>query len=309
MNRQAVPTEDVASVPISMVAHWQFCPRRAWLESVGERAQYSAQMAEGTESHRRVDIPTTKDAATVRAMDVRHDGLGIHGRIDRVEMIDEDKVRLVEHKASPVKRQAQVSDANRIQLALQTMALEDQGLTVTDTEVFFSTHHRRVPVEIDSALRVEAMSAVSATRDVIFASTAPVPRVDDPKCMRCSHASICLPEERQEAEVHRRIWTPDPAAEVVHLTTPGSRASLSSRRIVVAKGDNTIASLPVERVAAIVVHGNVDLSGALLREFMWRDCPLSGVPDTVEWSGGRAAHLRRTEAHAISSSQIPLVDE
>lgn len=306
MTANEVPAEEATSVPIGMVAHWQFCPRRAWLESVGERAQHSGQMAEGTASHQRVDEPTTRAAATVRAMDVRHAQLGFRGRIDRVEMVSDSSVRLVEHKATPVKRQARVSDANRIQLALQTMALEDQGLRVADAEVFFSTHHRRVPVEIDQSLRTEAAAAVSATREVMFADVAPEPLVDDPKCMRCSHAAVCLPEERQEAEVQRRIWTPDPAADVVHLTMPGCRASLSSRRVVVTKGEEKLASLPIERVSAIVVHGNVDLSGALLRELMWRDLPVvwcTGYGRVVGWTrsasapNGGARHQQFADSH------------
>lgn len=305
-DQDSAPAEDFTSVPIGMVAHWQFCPRRAWLESVGERAEYSGQMAEGVAAHERVDEPTTKAAAVIRAMDVRHEALGFHGRIDRVEMLSHDTVRLIEHKATPVKRQAQVSDANRIQLALQSMALEDQGLTVADAEVFFSTHHRRVPVEIDRETRAEAAAAVEATRQVMFAGSAPEPLVDDPRCMRCSHAAVCLPEERQEAEIQRRIWTPDPAADVLHLTTPGSRASLSSRRVVVSKGDEKLASIPVERVAAVVVHGNVDLSGALLREMMWRDLPVvwcTGYGRVVGWSrsasapNGGARHQQFADSH------------
>lgn len=79
-DQDSAPAEDFTSVPIGMVAHWQFCPRRAWLESVGERAEYSGQMAEGVAAHERVDEPTTKAAAVIRAMDVRHEALGFHDR-------------------------------------------------------------------------------------------------------------------------------------------------------------------------------------------------------------------------------------
>ncbi|MDO5645263.1 MAG: CRISPR-associated endonuclease Cas1 [Dermabacter sp.] len=294
------------SVPIGMVAHWQFCPRRAWLEGAGERAEYSGQMADGTAAHRRVDEATTRDAATVRAVDVRHRALGFHGRIDRVEMVSDTVVRLIEHKATPVKREPRASDTNRLQLTLQAMALEDQGFTVASTELYFSTHHRRVPIEIDEVATANAIGAVEATRAVLSSATAPEPLIDDPKCMRCSHSAVCLPEERQEQEVRRRIMPPDPAGDVLHLTTPGSRAQLASGRVTVVKGDEKLASIPMERVLAVVVHGNVDVSGALLRELMWRDLPIvwcTGYGRVVGWSrtasapNGSARHRQFAQSH------------
>ena len=41
-------------IPISLVANYMFCPRRAWLEAVGEKVE-SAQIAQGTYDHRKVD--------------------------------------------------------------------------------------------------------------------------------------------------------------------------------------------------------------------------------------------------------------
>ncbi|MBE0975016.1 CRISPR-associated endonuclease Cas1, partial [Escherichia coli] len=46
---------------------------------------------------------------------------------------------------------------------------------------------------------------------------------------------------------------------------------------------------PLERVSAVVVHGNVDLSGALLRELMWRGLPCvwcTGAGRVVGWTNG-----------------------
>ncbi|TFH98466.1 CRISPR-associated endonuclease Cas4/Cas1 [Micrococcus lylae] len=281
------PYED--SVPISLVAHWSFCPRRAWLEAMGEKAPQVAQMAEGTAAHRRVDTPSAGEGDTVRAVDVRERTLGFHGRIDRAERLPSGALRVIEHKATPVKRSPTVSEANRLQLTLQTMALEAMGHEVAGAQVYFTHHHRNVPVDLDDADRSAAVAAVEATRKVVSSTRAPAPLSDDPKCMRCSHSSVCLPEERQEAAVVRRIVPPDPTGEVVHLTAPGSRASLSRGRLTVVQGDEKLASVPLERMTAVVVHGNVDLSGALLREMMWRGLPgvwCTGTGRVVGWTNG-----------------------
>lgn len=286
MNR--VPSGD--SIPISLVAHWSFCPRRAWLESVGEVPPPTAQMAAGMAAHKRVDTPTSRDDVdTVRGLNVRNAQLGYHGRIDRAERLGDNSLNLIEHKSTPVKLKPEVSEANRLQLTLQTMALESQGFSVPSAGIYFSNHHGTVFVDIDDVERNAAVHAVEQTRSVVNAVRAPLPLVDDPKCMRCSHAAVCLPEERQEQEVQRRIKVPDPHADVLHLTTPGSRASVRSGRLVVVKGEEKLASIPLERIAAVVVHGNVDLSGALIREMMWRGHPIvwsTGAGRVVGWASG-----------------------
>lgn len=276
-------------LPISLVAHTVFCPRRAWLEAIGEQPPRTAQMAVGTEAHRRVDTPTSRDdVRTVRGIAIRHGSLGYHGRIDRAERVGDNALRVIEHKATPLKRRPEVSDANRVQLALQAMALQDQGFDVVDTGVYFPQHHTTVFVDVDE-VREEAVEWVEKTRRIVSAKLAPPPLQGDPKCDRCSHASICLPEERQESDVRRKILAPDPHAEVLHLTTPGSRAMVSAGRLRVVKSEENLASIPLERVAAVVVHGNVDLSGGLTRELLWRGLPIvwcSGRGRVVGWASG-----------------------
>jgi len=63
--------------------------------------------------------------------------------------------------------------------------------------------------------------------------------------------------------VPRRIVVVDLDTQVLHLSTPGSRASTRRGRIEVAKQGEVLASVPLERVQALVVPGNVDVSGAL----------------------------------------------
>ena len=59
-----------------------FCPRRAWLEAVGERVD-SAQMSQGTYDHRKVDcIAGADDSDDYRAVNVRHEVWGVAGRLD-----------------------------------------------------------------------------------------------------------------------------------------------------------------------------------------------------------------------------------
>ena len=161
-------------------------------------------------------------------------------------------------------------------------------------------------VELDDGVFEAARIFVDRTHDIASASTAPAPLVDDARCSRCSHISVCLPDERAEGEVQRRIHVADPDAQTVHLTTQGSRASVSKGRMVVKARGEEIASLPLERVQGLVVHGNCDLSGALIRQMLWRDLTIvwcSSVGRVVGWSrpAASANGLPRVRQHVASA--------
>src|SRR5690554_1289234 len=100
-------------LPISLVSHTQFCPRRAWLEAAGERTD-TYQMAVGTAAHTRVDDPSTSRGQQLRSIDVGHDDWNISGRIDAIYDTDSGLV-IREFKSTPVSRSPTVTDAMRLQ--------------------------------------------------------------------------------------------------------------------------------------------------------------------------------------------------
>lgn len=261
--------EKRTELPISLVVHTVFCERRAWLEAVGERVD-SAQIEAGLVAHARVDSPRVTTIEST-SMDIEHPDLGIVGKCDAVRHLP-GRVSIVEYKATPTRRVPEVTASNIVQLALQRLCLESGGVVVESQEVYFTNHRRSVSVELKEADFDEARKWVDTTREIVDRRTAPPPLVDDPRCRFCSHVSVCLPDEhhRQELDHVRRVAVSNPGGEVLHLTTPGSRASLKSGRVVIQKAREEITSLPVERVVGLVVHGNVDVSSALIREMLWR---------------------------------------
>ena len=64
-------------IPISLVANYMFCPRRAWLEAVGEKVD-SDQIMRGTYDHRKVDrTGGAPDADSFQAVNIRHEEWGV----------------------------------------------------------------------------------------------------------------------------------------------------------------------------------------------------------------------------------------
>ena len=133
-------------IPISLVLQWVYCPRRAWLEAAGERTD-TYQMQVGYNSHRSVDDRKTERKGEIRALEVSSEELGLSGKLDSVVEV-EDGLEIIEYKSTPVKSRPEVTDAMRIQLALQKTCLEESGRRVSGTAVFFTSHHRRIVVEL-----------------------------------------------------------------------------------------------------------------------------------------------------------------
>ncbi|MCA1229827.1 CRISPR-associated endonuclease Cas1 [Saccharopolyspora sp. 6M] len=266
-------------IPISLAAHHSFCPRRAWLEAVGERTD-THQVAVGQDEHAATDDVAGTRPQHVRGIEVGHDQLGIIGRCDTVEFDDAGAATVLEYKATPLRRRPEVTEPMRMQLALQVLALQQQSITVVGQAVFFTHHQQRVPVALTAADFDTAQELVNATRNTVEARTAPAPLEDDPRCARCSHISVCLPDERVLEPVHRRIVVADPDTQVLHLSTPGMLARLRSGRIILQHHGEKVGAVPLERVQAVVVHGNVDLSGGLIRELLWRSLPIAWCSST-----------------------------
>lgn len=260
-------------IPISLVAHTVFCPRRAWLESVGETVP-SVAIEHGVAAHGRVDSRADDRVGFRRSVDVWEPTLNLTGRCD-VVTDRSGLLHVVEYKSSPLRRRPEVTQAQRVQLALQGLCLESMGHAVGTYAVYFTNHHKEVPVMVDEVLRNEARGYVERTRAVVEDQTAPEPLIDDPRCGRCSHSSVCLPEERREQQVRRVIKVADPDGQMLHVATPGARASLSGGKVVVKRRDEKLASVPIELVLGLVVHGNVDVSSALVRELLWRGVPIT----------------------------------
>ncbi|VEG27157.1 CRISPR-associated endonuclease Cas1 [Actinomyces howellii] len=295
----------VDPIPISLVIHSVYCPRRAWLESVGENTD-TMQMQAGRDAHRRADRREDSRPSEHRAVDVRSEELGLSGRCDVVEGVTGGPVTVVEYKATPVRRRPEVTRANRLQLALQVLCLKEMGFEIDGTEVYFTGHRRRVEVALTDADYLEARNAVEHTRHIVAQNRAPAPLENSRQCEWCSHASVCLPDERRYEAVRRRVVVQDPDSQIVHAATAGSRASLRAGRLEVTKSGEELLSVPIERVLGLVVHGNVDVSSALIRELCWRNrtlvwCSWSGR--VVGWANGADSPngLQRVQQHVASA--------
>ncbi len=281
-------------LPISLVAHAVFCERRAWLEAAGERVG-SIAIEQGTADHVAVDNRSDERHETRKSVNLRHDELMIVGRCDVVK-VRGDHVEIIEYKSAPLRRKPEVTEAQRVQLALHRLCLEYDGYEVAGQSVYFTTHKKTVPVLFSDSSYAEARSWVRKTWQIVEAAAAPEPLLDDPRCGACSHVSVCLPDEFRGRHA-RRISVRDPNGEVLHVTHPGARVSMKTGRVIVSALGETLGSVPVERVEALVLHGNVDASSAVIRELLYRGRQVLWTSWTGRVMGfARSTHLPNGQA-------------
>ena len=306
------PTRELERDPltIGLITHYLFCPRRAWLEAEGEKTD-TEQMAFGIAEHLTTDDAHRGRTGIDRGVEVINEALDYVGKCDTIERFQDGTVGVIEYKTTPVRHQAEATEPMKVQVALQVMALESMGKEVSSAEIYFTEHQAHVPVKMDESLRRLAELAVVSTRECLSSPVAPEPLEDDPRCSRCSHISVCLPDERKLAPITRRIVVADPDTQVVHLSTPGSRACIRQGRILVVKGSENLASFPIEKVQTVVVHGNVDLSGGLIRELLWRGLPVlwcSSNGRLVGYASSAASPNGSPRVHQCAASEHGRLD-
>lgn len=304
---------DADSLPISLVLHTAFCRRRTWLEVNGEKSGAS-QLAHGTAAHKKVDAPDSSRPSRRVSRNIQSTQLGVHGRCDALQQ-DGEVFRLVEHKSTPVRRTPTVTPAQRAQLALQSLCLAEEGIKVRECAVYFTDHKKTVDIEIDQEELSRAKDLVTQTRAIIESPVAPAPTDDESRCRFCSHVAVCLPDELRGSGMEKRVFASDPDAHVLHLTTQGTWASLKSGRIVIREPSGDEKTLPIERVFSLVLHGNVDVSSAVIRELSWRDCVIiwcSSSGRVYSWSRPASSPNggARARQHVLSESgYLPLARE
>ncbi len=259
-------------IPISLVVQCCYCPRRAWLEAQGEQTD-TFQMQAGTTSHERIDASVSFSETEASSIEIKSEQLGIVGKTDVVRRAGGGLV-LREYKATPVRKKPEVIEGTRVQLALQALCMQEMGEKVAGTEVYFTNHNLTVPVPLSDADFETARHFVIETRDIVQSMSSPEALEDDPRCNFCSHVDVCLPDERYLRPVQKSVRAPIRDAKVIHLEIQGTYAHTKQGRMIIEYKGDSIGSIPLETVQAVQLHGNINLSGGLIKELLYRNIPI-----------------------------------
>jgi CRISPR-associated exonuclease Cas4 len=180
-------------VPLSALEHYDYCPRQAGLILLEDGYADDAATVRGTLLHQHVHEPgeEMRDGVRIlRALPVWHDGLGLTGVCDVVEIHGGGTVIPVEHKSGDYHPGGPAD----VQLAGQAICLEAMFRTRIPVGVIFaSADRRRHQVRVGPELRERVAAAAERVREILGQETLPA-ALSDRRCRRCSMHHACMPK-------------------------------------------------------------------------------------------------------------------
>lgn len=281
-------TAEMPLVPVRMVNEYVYCPRLAWLEWVDGAWAESGDTAQGRRVHARVDAggPPLADAEAVaggtemktRAVMLSSERLGLICKIDLIETED-GSVTPVDYKKGKRPHVPEGAyEPERVQVCAQGLVLEDNGYRTEEGALWFAESRERVRVVFDEALRARTLRAIHELRLAAASAKPPPPLENSPKCVRCSLAGICLPDEvnyfKGAQAAPRPLAPADDPALPLYVQTPGARLRKDGDTVVI-EADDTKTQAPLIEISELAVFGPVSVSTPLLHELMRREIPVT----------------------------------
>ena len=147
-------------------------------------------------------------------------------------------------------------DTDKMQLGLQALILRDNGYTCNEGVIYYRATKQRVRLPITPELESWILQNIA---DAKWVCTGPIPAplVHSPKCVRCSLAPVCLPDETRML-----AQTESVAAEVTRLHP--SRTAPSGENFSAPSASSCKTALIPSRVASSGLNEYTERSQGLL---------------------------------------------
>lgn len=316
-------------IPARMANEYVYCPRLAYLEWVQGEWDDNADTVEGRYVHRRVDVESPADlpageaieedrSLTARSIMLSSDALGAIARVDLLE-VEGRRVTPVDYKRGAIPdTDARAWDPERVQLCVQGLILRDNGYECDGGVLYFVESKTRVEVSFDAQLEALAHSALAGLRAMAATGRPPPPLISSPKCVRCSLAGICLPDEVNRlshpelAEEPRRLVPGRDEALPLYVQEQGASIGKKDDRLVVSLKGEAVREVRLLDVSHVVVFGRVQVTTQAVQELCEREIPITYLSQGA-WFYGMTAGLAhknvelRIAQHRCAESELALL--
>lgn len=195
-------------------------------------------------------------------------------------------------------------DADKMQLGLQILILRDNGYTCEEGVIYYRATKQRVKLVMTPEVESWILRQITAARKLAVSPVIPPPLVNSPKCVRCSLAPVCLPDEtrlltlsspaaivtdgagegrlvsadknlRTPAMAPRRLIAARDDERALYLNTQGCRVGLKSERLIIKDGDSVIDEIRLNDVTHVSLFGNIQLSTQAIQELCQQEIPVA----------------------------------
>ena len=294
-------------LPARMVNEFAYCPRLFFYEFVEGVFRESADTVEGSAQHQRVDrkadaLPRPEDLPETvhsRSVTLSSERLRVIAKLDLIEGSG-GTVTPVDYKHG---RPREGSDglelwpSDRAQLAVQGIVLRENGYTCNEGVVYYRKTGQRVRVAFDDALIASTEELIERAWRTAAAGEIPLPLEDSPKCLGCSLAGICLPDETLRAAavaesepvqfgLFGEIPRKSPKREVrpivsarsemrpLYLNSPGLRVGKSGGVLQVKENDKVVQEARIGETCQVNLFGNVQISTQAVQALCESEVPI-----------------------------------
>jgi CRISPR-associated protein Cas1 len=242
-----------------------------------------------------------------RSVQMGSERLGIVAKMDLVESkADKDdllsalEVCPVDYKAGAPKEGEEANelwDTDKMQLGLQALILRDNGYACNEGVIYYRATKQRVRLPITLELENWILLNIADAKRVI-AGPIPAPLVHSPKCVRCSLAPVCLPDEtrmlsktttkievgveaknsespQSTGEAPRRLIAARDDTRPLYLNTPGYRVGCKDEVLTIKDKDKLIDEVRMRDVSHVALFGNVQISTQAIQSLCEQEVPVT----------------------------------
>ncbi|MGA7416312.1 MAG: CRISPR-associated endonuclease Cas1, partial [Bryobacteraceae bacterium] len=301
-------------LPARMVNELVYCPRLFFYEWVEGVFRESADTVEGKAQHKRVDRETKgmpeaeqlgEGELQTRSVTLSSERLRVIAKMDLIE-IQDGAVTPVDYKHGKPREKdnrLELWPTDRVQLTVQGLILRENGYRCDEGVIFYASTKQRVRVAFGEAEIAEAENAIRDAWQTGRAGVLPPPLVDSPKCVGCSLAPICLPDEMNRLETERdeppsdqlllftaeegeapkksaaretrRLMTPRDDLRPVYLNTQGLRVGKSGAVLQVKEKDAVVQEIRLNEICQLNLMGNIQVSTQAVQVLCEAEIPVS----------------------------------
>lgn len=259
-----------------------------------------------------------------RSVQMGSDRMGVVAKMDLVEtraagddLFTALEVCPVDYKAGAPREGEDANelwDTDKMQLGLQVLILRDNGYLCNEGVIYYRATKQRVRLVVTEELESWILQNIAEARRVA-AGPMPPPLNQSPKCVRCSLAPVCLPDETRmlgparvkvEARIEvepagqpplrppRRLMAARDDTRPLYLNTPGCRVGCKDEVLVVKDKEAVLDEVRMRDVSHVALFGNIQISTQAIQAL----CELE-VPVTYFSMGGWFYGI--TRGHALKN--------
>jgi len=305
-------------IPARMLNEFVYCQRLFYYEYVEGIFVESADTLRGAAIHQKVDsgsgaLPDAKvdgkaekpaEPEVIHSCSVQlsSERLGVIAKMDLVEVrlapasSANDLFSMTVREVVPVDYKAgapregdagnELWDTDKMQLGLQALILRDNGYTCNEGVIYYRTTKQRVRLPITPELENWVIEKIAESR-IVMTGPIPAPLVDSPKCVRCSLAPVCLPDETRllhlrpvepaptEAVPVRRLIAARDETRPLYLNSPGFRVGCKDEVLQVKDKEKLVEEVRIRDVSHVALFGNIQITTQAIQVLCEQDVPIT----------------------------------